>query len=450
MKRLMLAVVALGLALVLALAGGAAYLAHSIDTPAFKSAVLERAAATVGTDVKVRDMSVSLLSGVTLEGVAVANPRPFAGNLLTADALVLRYRLRPLLSGRLEVERLDLEKPRLDLAMDARGIFNYEKLGSPAAARKSAAVPSSGAAIASPVELVLRSLRVQDALIVMKDPKAVFMKVEDAGLDAAFRVTEAGAQGAGKATIKTLNLADTMYVRGITAPIRISKQSLVLAPIRGKLAGGDLTGEARVELGGGFRYTTSLEARGVPVETLLEEARYPRGVGGRLVAKASFEGTGGLPTMKGSGNAEIADCKVSEARVLSLLSTVLEVPELARPDFDQCLVDFRLAASRVHTPRVRLVGKEIQLTGSGVVNLESSTLDYQMTLALARPLFNKITARELRGAFEDRGDGFSTVDFKIYGSTLAPQTDLVARIGQAAVAGAVERGLGRLFGKKKQ
>ena len=74
-------------------------------------------------------MDISLLSGVTLKGIAIANPAPFPGDFLTADAFVLRYRLRPLLAGRVEVERLALEKPALALAMDARGGFNYEKLG---------------------------------------------------------------------------------------------------------------------------------------------------------------------------------------------------------------------------------------------------------------------------------------------------------------------------------
>ena len=64
----------------------------------------------------------------------MANPAPFPGDLMTADAFVLRYRLRPLLAGQLEVERLALEKPALNVLMDAKGGFNYEKLGGGASA----------------------------------------------------------------------------------------------------------------------------------------------------------------------------------------------------------------------------------------------------------------------------------------------------------------------------
>ncbi len=455
MKKLILAVGALvvvfGLVIVAGVVGYGIYLVRSINTPEFKQAVLDRASATAGTDVTIDEMNVSLLSGVTLDGVRVANPAPFEGALLTADSFVLRYRLRSLLRGRVEVERLSLEKPQLNLAMDAKGGLNYEKLAgaTTTTATPATTTPSSGGTVASPIELVLRKLAVEDAGIVMRDhTDAVLMKVEDANLDTSFRVTATGPQGAGKASIGTLNLADMMFIRDVNAPIVMSKESVALDPIRGKLAGGDVTGDVKVDLAG-FRFTAHLDVADVAVEKMLEESGSTAAVAGRLAAKASFEGAGGLPTITGGGNAEVADCRVKNAKALALLSAVLKVPELANPDFDQCLVEFRLANSRLHTPRMNLLGKQVQLTGKGVVNLEASTLNYDMTLALGRPLLNKITARELRGAFRDRGDGFSTVDFRIYGSTLAPQTNLAASMGRAAVTDAARRGLNRLFGRKK-
>src|SRR5437867_4361848 len=170
MKKILLAGGAVVVLLFVAGFGYAAYLLHSLNTPEFKKTLLERAKATVGTDVQVKEMDISILSGVTLKGVVVANPAPFPGNLLTADAFVLRYRLRPLLSGRLEVERLALEKPVITLAMDSRGGFNYEKLGGagkPAAAGKAA--PASGSPAGSPIELVLKKLAVENAELAMQD-----------------------------------------------------------------------------------------------------------------------------------------------------------------------------------------------------------------------------------------------------------------------------------------
>ncbi len=456
-KKIILVGGAVLVVLVLALAGFAAYLLHSINTPQFKQTLLQHARATVGADVKVEKMDVSIFSGVTLSGVVIANPRPFPGSFLTADSFVLRYRLLPLLSGRLEVQRLALEKPRVDLVMDAKGNFNYEKLGPTQASPGRGASPAApaggptggGAALASPIELQLKQLAVHDASIVMKDQTPVpLMKVENADLDSSLELTAGGLHGSGRASIGTLDLADVMFVRGISSPIEISKQTLVLSPIRGKLAGGELTGDVNVNLAGGFRFTAELELKGASVDTLLQEAHSARAVTGSLTARASFEGAGGLPTMKGKGHAEIADCKLSNVKVLALLAAVLRVPELANPDFDQCRVEFKMTGSRVQTPVVSLEGKQIQLAGAGTYNLDSSAINYNLTLALAQPLFAKVTARELRAAFKERGDGFWTVDFAVTGTSTAPRTDLATRVGKAVVGQAAKKELGRLFGRR--
>ena len=168
MKKFLLVGGAVIFLVVVAVFGYAAHLLRSLGTPEFKKTLLDRARVTVGADVQVKEMDISVFSGVTLKGVTIANPDPFPGNLMTADAFVLRYRLWPLLSGQLEVERLAFEKPRLTLAMDARGNFNYEKLGGgPAAASRAPA--SAGARVATPIELVLKKLSVDGASILMQD-----------------------------------------------------------------------------------------------------------------------------------------------------------------------------------------------------------------------------------------------------------------------------------------
>ncbi len=451
MKKIALAGGALIVVVALGVLGYGVYLVRSINTPEFKKTVWARVARAIGTDVQVKELNVSLLSGVTLSGVTVANPKPFKGALLTADSLVLRYRLRSLLTGRVEVERLALKRPVLSLDMDARGNFNYEKLGGrPSDGAAAGPTKPSGRGISSPVELLLRKLTVDRAAIVMRDQaRAPLMKAEGADLSTGFEVTSKGAEGKGEASVATLNLGDTLFVRGLSAPIALSGQNLALAPIRGELAGGHVSGDVKVNLKDGFRFTTRLDVKDAEVEKLLEEAHMPPSASGRLEATAALEGSGGLPTIRGGGKAEIKDCKVKDAQVLLLLSKVLNVPEVANPDFDQCLIDYSLASSRLRTPRVLFTGKEIQLTGQGAVDLEASTLDYDMTLALGQRLFRKITAPQLRGAFQDRGDGFSTIAFKVYGSTREPRTDLATRMATSTLAGAARSGLNRLFGKKK-
>jgi uncharacterized protein involved in outer membrane biogenesis len=444
MKKTLLAVLAL---VVVAAVGGAAYVAHlarSLNTPEFKKEVLAEARSRLGTDVRVDEMHVALLSGVTLRGVAVANPAPFAGDLLTAQAFVLRYRLLPLLSGRVDVERLALEKPTIRLATDKKGRLNYEKLmeGGDGAA----SAPAEGGGASVPLGIVLKDLSVSDASLLMTDAaKATLAKVDGLDFQSAFRVEGGVTEGQGRATIGTVDLGDVLFVRDVSAPLQLTKAALKLAPVQARVGGGTATGDLTVHLQGGFGYETSLKLDGVSVRTLLEEAKSPPTVSGTLAARTRFAGTAGLPTLKGQGEGEVTDCKVEDAKVLLLLSRVLKAPELANPDFDECRVEFSLDGYRLRTPVLSLKGKALQLTGKGGMNLETSALDYDMTLALATTLLEKIQVKELRDAFKQREDGFSTVDFKVYGTSQNPQTDLAKNIGKAAATEAVTK-----FLKKKK
>jgi hypothetical protein len=447
LKKVLLAVAVLFVVVLLAGLVYASRLVASLNTPAFKKQVLDQASAAVGTKVDVNKMDIDVLSGVTLVGVSVANPPPFTGSLATAEEVVLRYRLRSLLAGHLEVQRLSLKKPVLAFAMDPRGTFNYEKLGG---AKTGAPAPApTGGGASSMLRLVISRLAVEDGEMTMVDDrKASVLKAQDADFESAFTVTGGVAEGKGKASIASLVLADMLFVRGVSSPLEMSKERVRLAPIRGKLAGGEVDGDLKLDLKKAA-YTMGLEVKGASVDTLLKEAGSSRAMTGSLQAKASFEGTGGLPTLKGHGSAEVKDCKLQKSTVMALLAGVLQLPELADPSFDECRMEFTIGSNRVQTPVLSLKGKALQMTGKGTMSLATSALDYDMDLALSQALVDRIGVKELRAAFKDRGDGFSTVAFKVTGTTERPQTDLASRIGKAAATEVLKEQAGKLFGKKK-
>jgi hypothetical protein len=449
MKKVLLGGGALLLVAVLAVVGYGVHLVGKLNTPEFQKSLLDQAKATLGADVRARKMDISLFSGVTLTGLAIANPAPFPGNLLTADAFVLRYRVRSLLAGRVEVERVALEKPTLGLVLDRRGVFNHEKLGGPAPKTRSAAAPAGAAAV--PLRIVLKRLAVEDGSVTVVDhTRARLLTIEGAAFRSAFEIEGGIARGSGVAAIATMGLGDLLFLRSVRAPLAVSKETVALSPIRAEVAGGGAAGDVTVHSKGGFRYVAHLELKGVDMSTLLAEAKSAGGLAGTLAAKATFEGSGGLATMKGRGQGTVTDCRVEHARTLALLASVLQVPELASPDFEECRAEFTQSGYRVSTPALLLSGKAVELRGTGTIDLETSGLDYRMSLALAPRLFAKVTRPELRPAFKDRGDGFSTVEFRLYGTTRAPQTDLLSRVVKAAAADAVRKGIDGLFRPRKK
>ena len=73
-----------------------------------------------------------------------------------------------------------------------------------------------------------------------------------------------------------------------------------------------------------------------------------------------------------------------------------------------------------------MVDDELELgkTRRGTTNLDTYALDYDLNLALGTETLDKVPVRELKAAFKDRDDGFSAMDFKVTGTSTAPQTDL--------------------------
>ncbi len=421
------------------------WLVHSLDTPAFREAVLRRIEAVAGTDVRAERISVSLFSGVTVQGIAVANPPPFTGDLLKADRLVLRYALWPLLARRVEVRSLLLERPQLAIAVNARGLLNYEKLGPQGPPGRAFSGPATLERL--PLRILLSRISVRNGSVVFADAaRARLFAAERLGLDSSLELAGSQRSGSGRASAATLRLGRRLLVRDVKGPLRISSGSLRLAPISGQLAGGPVSGEALVRFADDFRYTADLKVERAQVETLLVEGGFPGSLAGTLAARAQVEGTGGLATVRARGEARVGDCRVKDNATLRLLASLLGVAELASPELDECRVEFVESGLLVSTPVLVLKGRSLALTGRGTLRLDTSALDYQLTLALSPALFAKVTRKELRGAFRTREDGFATIGFQLTGTTDAPRTDLLARIGRGALEDALKNRLQRLLG----
>jgi len=127
--------IGLGVLIALVIAAIAA-LPWLLDTPAIKSYVTQVAAHSFGRPVRYASLSVSAfpLPAVRLKGFQVAEDPAFGpGPFLTVGEGRIGIRLRPLLSGRVELADLTLDEPRIDLVEDAGGRLNLATLGAPAA-----------------------------------------------------------------------------------------------------------------------------------------------------------------------------------------------------------------------------------------------------------------------------------------------------------------------------
>jgi uncharacterized protein YhdP len=431
---------------VLLLVGGVLYLNHYLQTPEFKQKVLTAARDAVGSDVKISDINVSLTGGVALRGIVIANPTGFAGELLTAEAFVLRPRLLPLLSKRIEIKTLRIVKPVITLARNENAEWNYEKLGSTTGnAAPSAAAPGSSKITTGGLDIMLSKVVLKQGEITMLSEKnKPLLHIQDVNFQSSVNLSGTSLNGRGQASIEVVDVAGSLFVRQFSVPVQFQGHEVTLNPLEGRLADGTLSGDVRLKLQPGFSYGLNLSLKDADLDKLLQEAGAKRVMSGKLQIDANLQGTGGLPTMTGAGKAEIVGGTLVQVPVQNTLATLLQVPALREIKFDQCIVEFTLANNVMQTPTIILKSPLVQVTGNGSISLADNTLNHNMTLALAKETLNNVPA-EIRKVFAERPDGFLTLDFRVWGPYDSPQTDLKDRIVRGATQQLIDKGLQKLF-----
>ncbi len=440
MKAIKILVILL-VVLALAAAGGVWYLNRFLQSPDFQELARSSAQTALGSGVTLTELEVSLWRGVTLRGMAVANPPPFTGNLLTAESFVLRYRLLPLLRKHVAIQKLAIEKPVIALVRDQQGAFNYEKLGGTTAA---GSPPTSVSGGGTRFNVDLSAIAIRDGEVSLaSDAGKLLVKLAGLGLDTSVALAGDKMTGRGDARIAEINVANAVFVRNVQAPVTIGDE-ILLAPLTGQFAGGTLSGGLTVRTAGGFKYIVDLTGRDSDVATLLQEMGAKPNLTGKLQLTAKLEGTSGLPTITGGGKAEITNGQLTGVPLLNLLGTLLQVPELQTLQFNECLLEYTLANNVMQNPVIKLTSPLVQITGSGAMELENYTLNHTLTLALAESLLAKVP-NEIRNAFTKRADGFLTIDFKVTGPYDAPKTDLSQRLLKGAGQQLLDKGLKKLF-----
>jgi uncharacterized protein involved in outer membrane biogenesis len=200
-----------------------------------------------------------------------------------------------------------------------------------------------------------------------------------------------------------------------------------LSPLSGKLADGTLAGDVAVNFGDGLKYTVNLQVKDADVTKLLQDAKTKPVMSGKLTATTALTGTGGLPTIVGSGRAQIDGGQLMQVPLLDLLATVLQIDILHDLKFSECVVEFSISNNVMQTPVIRLTSPEIQITGKGSVSLDDHSLKHNLTLAFAKGTLDRYPS-EIRDVFTEQPDGSRTLDFKVTGTYDRPKTDLVKRL----------------------
>src|SRR5579883_433795 len=149
-----------------------------INVNSFRPKLEATASDAVGRQVKVGNLSLSILGGsVTADNISIAEDPAFGSTpFVTAKSLKVGVELMPLiLSKELRVTGITLEQPQITLLKTAGGKWNFSSLGGNAAkapAGSSAPAASSSAGPSSAPKVSVAKLSVTDGKLIVGDAKS--------------------------------------------------------------------------------------------------------------------------------------------------------------------------------------------------------------------------------------------------------------------------------------
>lgn len=152
-----------------------------IDANRFKGMLESRLTDSLGRDVRVGRLKLSILSGgVRADDVSIADDPAFSRTpFVTAKSFDVAVELWPLLfSRKLNVTGITLEKPEITLIQDAGGRWNFSTLGGTQRAAESA--PASGSSLI----LLVRKVKVANGRVTKTAPHAKPQILDDVRIEA--------------------------------------------------------------------------------------------------------------------------------------------------------------------------------------------------------------------------------------------------------------------------
>lgn len=435
------------LVIVLLLLGGAFLLNQNLQSTEFKESILTAVRDATGMEVDFQAMRISLLSGVTLQGVTFANPEGFANDLLTVQELVLRYRLFPLLFRRVEIDELRILRPVVRFVQREDESWNFEQLlPGQKELEPSSEFREAGFLSGSTVDIELSKFFINQGEVFMRDSSdRLLTHVQGITLASAVSFAESAPNVTGKLSLEEVDLGGSLFVKELDSPVEISKAHIALSTVSGKVAGGSLSGEMAFKIAPEFSFTLDLGLEDADVAQLLEEAEISLGMTGRLQVRIQAGGNSELAAMTGEGKVELVQGRISGLPAQDFVAGLLQVPALREIEFGEVLLEYSLADNVLNTPVIRMISPLIQVTGAGRLLLSNKTLDHNMTMALSEEVLASVPKQFLQ-AFEHRDDGFHMVQFRVWGPYDSPSTDLQYRLVQGVTNELLDNGLNFLRG----
>ncbi len=389
------------------------------------------AARSLGTDLKIGSTLYTPWDGLVLRGLRIADPGANGDAIVEAAALRIRFAMFPLFQRRFVVKELALFEPELIVRQMENGEWLVPL---PPARTPEIAIPPGGAPEVPPpsakpasFKAELQRFRIGGGTIVFLDAKSrPVLKLEKSNIDA--RISS-DAAATGTYRIGHADFASALHPRRIEGTFTWNGHALELPDITGNLAGGEISGNFRLENGAEPAFAFALQFAGVQLKRLALESKIDSSkTDGTLIGSIGLTGDPrNSDSLEGKGHFELLEAQLKPVDFLSKLGELLRIEELQLLKLSEAKIDLTIEDKKVNVDGIFLKSENIILKGTGPVRF-----DGKMNID-AKLLVNSRLQQQLKGLlgknFVPAEDPeYRQLPFSVTGKLSSPKTDLLDKI----------------------
>jgi AsmA-like C-terminal region len=433
------------------------------DSPQLGKAVLDQVSAQTGLKVEADGFRLNLVRGLRMDGVRVASVSPSGRLILQAQGFLAEHRLLPLLRGRVQIDRIVIYEPRIELVTPPKKALTRAALPKPVWDAKPQAAKGiqEAAETASGPALAVDSIRLQGGTLAVRTEGAPAPDVEIRGLDVELRdlaLADAptaiqGLRADGDLRTGEILLGGVKATEG-NGKLRLADGHFSLENFGLKLPQGRfLLGQFDADLNRDpFAYRLALSVD--PLDTNAVLVAGPGGGFGPGVVRFAATGSGTETLdMDGEGTLALAAGRLPGSPMFTAIEAVLGRADVRGSAYQPVTIPFQMRANRLHLSPFEVRTSLLSLGVSGWADLAGPV---DLRIAVRAPRDAVALARvppEVLDLVDD--GGWVTVPLRVLGTPQSPRVtadgealrEMSGRAVRTVVRQQVEKGMNRVLGK---
>lgn len=440
--RKKLAIALIGILIVLAVAAG--LVAWLLDSERLGALLLERAGAASGVDLQAGSARVSLFSGLRLRQVSAAGSHSRGRYELALDGLVFEWKLLPLISGEVVINRIRLDRPLVRIINETAQPGLRSEPEAPAGEEKPDPQPRGPR-----LEVLEMVLREGTVVVIQSSGGSAEEKFRLEDLDLVLRdirfnpaepVPVRRVSGTGHLTARQLQ-AGKMPLRELSGKFALAAGILKVPELSVVTDYGPVKAEVRADFNP-VPMVYELRVEGTPLDTNRMAGLGETGTLGEGRLEFQATGSGVDPdSLRGAGRLQLADGRIPEHEILRRAERLLGLTGLSGGEYRATDGEFELAGGRLNLSGFSLQSDRVGMALAGWVDLDGP-LDLQLNLQLARQgIALQGAPPQVLDMLADE-NGRLTVPFQVTGDRQAP----AVAVDRAALMAQARQGIGRRLG----